>query len=502
MFALAARRTTRPSWWEAVRPPGIVGGGGYGWLMSIVSVLTEDAGAHPVTAAMEVVSAVLDEALAGALWSLSDHDLLALLEARERAAAKLAAVGLSLVREADGRDVAARAGASSTAALLRHRLRLRPGEAKARVELAAATDGPMAATGQALAAGRISAEQARVIHRALRGLPDELPAAVAREAEAALVGFAADFDPGELARLGEHLGHVLNPEGLAAQEDRAVEARALTFVDQGDGTHRIRGVLDNEAVAKLRAAIDTLSAPRTTPEPTAEPGDTGAGAGDGDGGGGGGGAGAAGSTFGVGRETVRDPRSPARRRADALVELADLVLGQGWLPAGGAVRPHISITATIETLLRLAGAPAADADQVGPLSAEALRRVCCDSWITRVLLDERGVPLDVGREHRLVTPGLRRAVVARDRCCAFPGCDRPASWCICHHVIHWADGGETSLANLVLLCGHHHTVIHQGQWAVQFGGDGLPEFIPPAWIDPERRPRRNPYARYGHALAA
>jgi Domain of unknown function (DUF222) len=93
-----------------------------------------------------------------------------------------------LVREADGRDLAARAGAASTAALLRHRLRLRPGEAKARVELAAAVHGPMAMTGQALAAGDISGEHARVVRRVVRGLPADLPAGVAREAEAALVG--------------------------------------------------------------------------------------------------------------------------------------------------------------------------------------------------------------------------------------------------------------------------------------------------------------------------
>jgi Domain of unknown function (DUF222)/HNH endonuclease len=516
--------------------------------MSITSLLTGEAlGAHPVAAGVEAVSALLDEAVGGGLWSLPDEDLLALLEAQERAAAKMTALGLALVREADGRDLAARAGAASTAALLRCRLRLRPCEAKARVELAAAVHGPMAATGQALAAGDISGDHARVVRRAVRALPTELPAGVAREAEAALVGFAAEFDPGDLARLGEHLGHVIDPEELADKERRALKARELTFIDQGDGTHRIRGVLDNEAVAKLRAAIDALSAPRSSAEPdSAEPdssepssgepsssepsdagasdagtgasgdgrgdsgcggtgcsdvGDTGAGAGAGlaDSSAGSaaddsaGSAGADGGGSGMGRRKVRDPRSPAERRADALVELADMVLDRGWLPASGGVRPHISITATIETLLRLAGAPAADADHVGPLSAEALRRLCCDSWISRVLLGERGVPLDVGREHRLVPPGLRRAVVARDRCCTFPGCDRPASWCIAHHIIHWVDGGPTSLENLALLCQRHHTLIHHGDWAVRLGPDQLPEFIPPPWIDPDRTPRRNPY---------
>jgi hypothetical protein len=60
-----------------------------------------------------------------------------------------------------------------------------------------------------------------------------------------------------------------------------------------------------------------------------------------------------------------------------------------------------------------------------------------------------------------------------------------------HHVRSWADGGDTSLANSVLLCGHHHREIHHGSWRVTIANDGHPEFTPPAYIDPERRPIRN-----------
>jgi len=121
-----------------------------------VSSPSSCAAAHPLTAAVGAAGAALDPALDGsaAPWSLADGELLALLAEVERAAARLAAVGLRLVREADGRDLATRAGATSTAALLRHRLRLRPGEAKTRVALAAAlVDGDLAGTGAALAAG-------------------------------------------------------------------------------------------------------------------------------------------------------------------------------------------------------------------------------------------------------------------------------------------------------------------------------------------------------------
>ena len=91
---------------------------------------------------------------------------------------------------------------------------------------------------------------------------------------------------------------------------------------------------------------------------------------------------------------------------------------------------------------------------------------------------------------RTAPPGIRRALVWRDGGCAFPTCDRAAPWTDSHHVKHWADGGETSLANMVLLCRRHHTLIHQSDWEVRIR-DRLPEFLPPTFIDPDRKPRRN-----------
>jgi 5-methylcytosine-specific restriction endonuclease McrA len=77
-----------------------------------------------------------------------------------------------------------------------------------------------------------------------------------------------------------------------------------------------------------------------------------------------------------------------------------------------------------------------------------------------VVLAGPSEPLDVGRRTPVVPPGMRRAVILRDRHCRFPGCDRPQTWCDVHHVVHWADGGPTSLPNLVLLCRRHHGMVH------------------------------------------
>jgi HNH endonuclease len=77
----------------------------------------------------------------------------------------------------------------------------------------------------------------------------------------------------------------------------------------------------------------------------------------------------------------------------------------------------------------------------------------------------------------VVPASLRRAVAIRDEHCRFPGCDRPQSWCDAHHIRHWADGGETKLQNLVLLCRPHHRSVHQGFRAEML--DGAPVFSRP-----------------------
>jgi hypothetical protein len=89
-----------------------------------------------------------------------------------------------------------------------------------------------------------------------------------------------------------------------------------------------------------------------------------------------------------------------------------------------------------------------------------LRRLACDSAVTRVVFGPDGAVLDVGRAQRTVTGQMRRAVIARDRHCVFPGCDQPPSRCEVHHAItHWAHGGNTSVSNSALLCWYHHQLV-------------------------------------------
>ncbi|GAA3681426.1 hypothetical protein GCM10022267_80240 [Lentzea roselyniae] len=130
-----------------------------------------------------------------------------------------------------------------------------------------------------------------------------------------------------------------------------------------------------------------------------------------------------------------------------------------------------------------------------------VRKIACDSAVIPMLLGSRSQIHDVGRKTRALNSGLRRMLVTRDKGCAFPGCTRPPSHCEAHHIHHWANGGETNLNNLVLLCRRHHDLIHHSDWQIQMIG-GLPHFRPPAFIDPQRRPRNNQLHTASQPVAA
>src|SRR5437016_8348762 len=137
-----------------------------------------------------------------------------------------------------------------------------------------------------------------------------------------------------------------------------------------------------------------------------------------------------------------DDRNREQRYADALVELAT--------PGKPA---NIQVTATIETLKGLAGATAAEMEFSLPISSTSVQRMACDCSVTRVLLSQESVTIDVGRSKRVISGPARKALQARDGHCRWLGCERPASWCDGHHLVHWIHGGPTDLDNLVLLWG-------------------------------------------------
>lgn len=185
----------------------------------------------------------------------------------------------------------------------------------------------------------------------------------------------------------------------------------------------------------------------------------------------------------------------------AAAALFDLVCG-----SGGRQRhlPLVNVVVDHQTLVegRHSATVAETADGHG-LADDAVARLCCDAVLRRVVLDEQGVPIDVGRRHRTATGAQWSALRSVHSSCAWHGCDRPLSQCQVHHVRYWRHGGRTDLKNLVPLCSHHHHLVHEGGWQVELLADRSlhitrPDGRPYATTDPPSR--RPPPTRSGPVL--
>ena len=237
-----------------------------------------------------------------------------------------------------------------------------------------------------------------------------------------------------------HARHKVDAEAFLAEQVETAGWRRLELLPCEDGALVVRGFLDSVGGATLRSALEPLA--RRT---------------------------------GAGDDRTRD-----KRLADALIELANHALDAGVVPQQNGVRTHLQVTATVETLLGLKGAPAGELTFSPPISAATVQRLACDAGITRVVLDPASAVVDVGRLKRLPSGATRRALNARDGGCVWPGCDRPATWTNAHHLMHWAHGGPTDLGNLVLLCYRHHWMVHEVGWQLARTDDRGVVVVPPS----------------------
>jgi Domain of unknown function (DUF222)/HNH endonuclease len=192
------------------------------------------------------------------------------------------------------------------------------------------------------------------------------------------------------------------------------------------------------------------------------------------------------------------------QQADAIVAVAKAYLGSG--PVGASVEEGGENAAECASEDACRGRASADHYQVvvhvdaaalsggvgrSDLPIETVRRLTCDGSLVAVVDDEGGSPLRVGRKHRTVSTPLRRAIWARDRGCSFPGCER-SHYVDAHHIRHWANGGDTSLENLTLLCSYHHRLLHEGCFRIGHDTDGALTF---------RRPDGRAIPRLGYRAA-
>jgi len=257
--------------------------------------------------------------------------------------------------------------------------------------------------------------------------------------EASLGDAARTFAPHDVRNMGQQLLAAADLDGPEPDDDRPGR-NELHWGTHADGSGWIRGQFeDAEAFATITTGLDA----RTRPSPENR-----------------------GTTSG-------------ERNAAALVEICRFALGYDDIGEVNGERPHLVVTIELEDLENRAHGALLHTG--GTLTPSQLRRIACDADIIPVVLGERGEPLDIGRAQRKIPTGIRRLAAARDKGCAHPGCDRPPSWCECHHVIEWQHGGETKIENVVMLCCQHHDQIHATEWTIDMS-TGIPKFIPPPWL--------------------
>lgn len=426
-----------------------VGGGGFDGFMAITPLPQ----ATPAGVVGEACDAV--DTVAGALWSgRGVGELVAGVEELQRLKAKAAALEAELLAELGVRETAKKElGWGSTADWFTHLAGTTRRQGRKLVAHAAMLVAERGATLEALREGAVSPDQASVVLDALERLP--LAPHVRRHGEQVLLEEAGWLNATDLHRAGRHLASVVDPDRDERQAEKAMDReeraahlrRHFSISEDGCGGIRVKGRGTVEDGAILRAAL----LPLTKPVPEVDP-ETG--------------------------EEGRDPRDHGARMWDALVALAQHALDTDLPPDGHGARPRVVVHVDAETMAGESAGVGATDDGL-EISGGAVRRMACDSDLVRVLLDAKGCVLDVGRAQRLVTPAIWTALVARDRHCAFSGCTRPPVMSHAHHIRHWADGGTTSLDNLVMLCGGHHRTVHHTPWEVRIGEDGRPEFLPP-----------------------
>src|SRR6266542_1191965 len=270
----------------------------------------------------------------------------------------------------------------------------------------------------AYAAGQVSHAQVSVVAAVV---PDIAPEVLAAGAGKLLAEQASQLAPGPLRHAAIHIRDHFDPDAAQRRARQRHEERWLSVARTFDGAVAVQGVLDPDGGELL---LNTLTALMPPPLP-------------------------------------HDPRSPAHRRADALLDLCRLAANH--TPTAGGEKPHVTVTVDWSTLQ--GGGTAALGSGV-PITAGTARRLACDATIIPTVLGTAGEPLDLGRAARLVSTAQRRALVLRDQGCRFPGCDRPPQWTDAHHLVPWANGGPTDLDNLVSICRWHHSAVHEGGWTL------------------------------------
>nr|WP_241429244.1 HNH endonuclease signature motif containing protein [Agrococcus sp. ARC_14] len=384
---------------------------------------------------------------------------------------------------------------------------LRAGEAQALLALAAATSAAIGLTGgdiavkyprvaAALDDGDISLGQARAIVQHLEPAAPRADLDQLGWAEDQLVTAATDPDwplgPELLITQARAYVAVLDPDGVLPNAERQRAMRSLRLRRRADGMWLLEMLCTPESGSAIKTLLDAYTSPRVTVA-FRDDGvdDTGGDAGDGR------------HPDANGQPEAEDlgivdDRTPEQKRHDVLLALVQAHAASGEAPVAGGEPPTLLFTGTIEAYdAYLHGLEHPDrsltVQHTGSLvPVETIDRLLCHAFVQKVVLDEHGHPLQLGRAERLFSRAQKRALAARDGGCATPDCGMPVAWTEAHHVQPWEHGGRTDVDNGILLCSHCHHEVHAGRLRILHASDR-----PGHWrVVPELRPADR-YARAG-----
>jgi len=309
-------------------------------------------------------------------------------------------------------------GAIDLVAWLRAKCKLSGGAAAERVGIARQLQ-HLPQTSKAFATGQLAYQHVAVLARTA----EHVGAGAVRKAEGSLLALADKMDPGQFTGVAKNFEHRIDAQAALAEANRAHQRRYLTISEPLDGIVRIDGLLDAEAGAIVRNAVNAGLPP-----------------------------------------AKNDDRTPGQRRADRLVELCHpRAVGSA---DGAGPRPHLIIRASADTLLGAPGAPGGELEGGTIIPVETLRRIACDAAISRII-GKGELDAEITRASRSTPAATRRALAARDRGCVAEHCNCPPQWTDSHHVKHWIDQGPTTMSNLILLCRPHHRKVHEEGWGLQ-----------------------------------
>jgi hypothetical protein len=326
----------------------------------------------------------------------------------------------------------------------------------------------LGAVAAAVSTGQVSTDAADAIRAGLGVPSDDVPAGVLAELAARLTSESGEHDADRLFHLAREARDELDAVGIVDRERAAHQARELRLQRMRDGSVRVVWQLDPIEGSVVSELYDRATSPRR-----------------------------GGPRFVADAERAQaiadDPRSTEQLASDVFFQLvtAGAEVQPSQLLGRGA--PAVRVTVTEKQLLARTGRGRLQRTQQS-VSIETVERLACTQGTVAVMFDEHGHPLDVGREQRLFTARQRIALAERDGGCRWPGCERPPSWCEAHHIEHWhRDGGRTDVADGVLLCKHHHLLLHDHHWEVERRGPARAEYwlIPPP-DHPDPHPRLLP----------